>query len=195
MRTDFRYRVLLSYDDQREVVAGVTFDSFERARQYVGPAVQAAKHSSHLSQVEVQRAIAPLSGALRELPTAGLWVTEAVCDRSVVRRIRAQQQTRSRRKHVAHNTRHTRPGVAYVTTAAVVAIVWLAIVLVQTRGEFSKLSQAAQPIAVKADIPLNPMRGSNDVMITAMAAGDGFETQTSGSLLSKSDTAAGSDQR
>lgn len=176
MRADFRYRVVLGYDDEQVVVAGVTFDSLQRARQYVGPAVQSAKRPNRLRQVRVQRSIAPLSGAFREIPTAGLWVTESHCDRSVIARIRTQQAARS--KQVVREVRvdRTRQRWAYVTTVAVVALVWLAIVLVQTGGQFAQLAQASQPASVTAEIPENPQRSSGSgVVLATMATGDEYE--------------------
>lgn len=197
MRADFRYRVVLGYDDEQMVVAGVTFDSLQRARQYVGPAVETAKRASRLRQVRVQRSVAPLTGTMRELPTAGLWVTETHCDRQVIARIRAQQAARSKRVLRQGRAGRARQGWAYLTTAAVVALVWLTIVLVQTGGQFAQLAQAAQPVAVTAEIPENPERASgSEVFLAAMAAGDQAETsQTSGSRVSKSATAPGSDQK
>jgi hypothetical protein len=205
MRADYRYRVVLGYDDQQFVIPRMTFDSFKRARQHVGPAVQHALRRNRLRSVVVQRSLAPLSHSLRDEPTLGLWVTESHCGRSVIDRICAQQSTRRAFAAPDRHRKHSRQRWAYVMTAAVIAIVLVAIVLVQTGGELSPLSSAGGPQVVTAEIPENPNKVNQPsqmssvaqpgMLLAAMAASDQVELQTSGSRVSKSTTAPGSAQR
>lgn len=205
MRADYRYRVVLGYDDQQFVIPQVTFDSLKRARQHVGPAVQRALRRNRLRSVVVQRSLAPLSHSMRDEPTLGLWVTESRCGRSVIERICAQHTTRTATSAPDQRRKHMRQRWAYLTTAAVIAIVLAAIVLVQTGGELSPLSSAGGPQVVTAEIPENPNKSNQNsqvssvaqpgMLLAAMAASDQVELQTSGSRVSKSTTAPGKAQK